>query len=140
MSKAAVKPAKKSFADFDMDAMDFSAVPANTEFKAAGRFQRLPLADIDPDPAQVRREFDQAEIDALAAENNPATALNDDGRCVVGLFRLTGGARLVIGTLGKRRALPFPLVVAGLQFGPLPTLICCTGGSCHRRARLLGQR
>ena len=32
MSKAAVKPAKKSFADFDMDAMDFSAVPANTEF------------------------------------------------------------------------------------------------------------
>ncbi len=67
MSKAAVKPAKKSFADFDMDAMDFSAVPANTEFKAAGRFQRLPLADIDPDPAQVRREFDQAEIDALAA-------------------------------------------------------------------------
>ena len=43
MSKAAVKPAKKSFADFDMDAMDFSAVPANTEFKAAGRFQRLPL-------------------------------------------------------------------------------------------------
>src|SRR3546814_9712665 len=27
----------------------------------------LPLADIDPDPAQVRREFDQAEIDALAA-------------------------------------------------------------------------
>ncbi|MFD2427523.1 ParB/RepB/Spo0J family partition protein [Sphingobium scionense] len=67
MSKAAVKPAKKSFADFDMDAMDFSTVPANTEFKAAGRFQRLPLADIDPDPAQVRREFDQAEIDALAA-------------------------------------------------------------------------
>src|SRR3546814_11415363 len=67
MSKAAVKPAKKSFADFDMDAMDFSAVPANTEFKAAGRFQRLPLADVDPDPAQVRREFDQAEIDALAA-------------------------------------------------------------------------
>ena len=67
MSKAAVKPAKKSFADFDMDAMDFSAVPATTEFKAAGRFQRLPLADIDPDPAQVRREFDQAEIDALAA-------------------------------------------------------------------------
>src|SRR3546814_7841910 len=62
-----LKPAKKSFADFDMDAMDFSAVPANTEFKAAGRFQRLPLADIDPDPAQVRREFDQAEIDALAA-------------------------------------------------------------------------
>src|SRR3546814_2143912 len=67
MSKAAVKPAKKSFADFDMDAMDFSAVPANTEFKAAGRFQRLPLDDIDPDPTQVRREFDQAEIDALAA-------------------------------------------------------------------------
>src|SRR3546814_2325267 len=65
----------------------------------------------------------------LAAENNPATALNDDGRCVVGLFRLTGGARLVIGTLGKRSALPFPLVVAGIQFGPLPTLICCTGGS-----------
>src|SRR3546814_4845301 len=76
----------------------------------------------------------------LAAENNPATALNDDGRCVVGLFRLTGGARLVIGTLGKRSALPFPLVVAGIQFGPLPTLICCTGGSCHRRARFLGQR
>ena len=46
MSKAAAKPAKKSFADFDMDAMDFSAVPANTEFKAAGRFQRLPLDDI----------------------------------------------------------------------------------------------
>src|SRR3546814_17421109 len=67
MSKAAVKQAKKSFADFDMDAMDFSAVPANTEFKAAGRFQRLPLDDIDPDPTQVRREFDQAEIDALAA-------------------------------------------------------------------------
>src|SRR3546814_15064454 len=67
MSKAAVKPAKKSFADFDMDAMDFSAVPANTEFKAAGRFQRLPLADMDPDPAQVHREFDQAEIDALSA-------------------------------------------------------------------------
>src|SRR3546814_1639091 len=61
----------------------------------------------------------------LAAENNPATALNDDGRCVVGLFRLTGGARPVIGTLGKRSALPFPLVVAGIQFGPLPTLICC---------------
>lgn len=67
MSKAATKPAKKGFADFDMDAMDFSAVPANTEFKAAGRFQRLPLADIDPDPMQVRREFDQIEIDALAA-------------------------------------------------------------------------
>ena len=67
MSKAAVKPAKKSFADFDMDAMDFSAVPANTEFKAAGRFQRLPLADIDPDPAQVRREFDQAEQERFAA-------------------------------------------------------------------------
>lgn len=67
MSKAAVKPAKKSFADFDVDAMDFSAVPANAEFKAAGRFQRLPIADIDPDPSQVRHEFDQAEIDALAA-------------------------------------------------------------------------
>src|SRR3546814_14530393 len=76
----------------------------------------------------------------LAAENNPATALNDDGRCVVGLFRLTGGARLVIGTLGKRSALPFPLVVAGIQFGPPPTLICCTGGSRHPRARFLRQR
>src|SRR3546814_20764885 len=50
-----------------MDAMDFSAVPVNTEFKADGRFQRLPLDDIDPDPTQVRREFDQDEIDALAA-------------------------------------------------------------------------
>ncbi len=66
MTKAAAKPAKKSFADFDLEAMDFSAVPANTEFKAAGRFQRLPIADIDPDPSQVRRDFDQAEIDALA--------------------------------------------------------------------------
>lgn len=66
MSKAATKPAKKGFADFNMDDMDFSAVPANTEFKAAGRFQRLPIADIDPDPSQVRRDFDQSEIDALA--------------------------------------------------------------------------
>src|SRR3546814_19391101 len=76
----------------------------------------------------------------LAAENNPATALNDDGRCVVGLFRLPGGARLVIGTLGKRSALPFPLVVAGIQFGPPPPLISSPGGRCPRRARSLGQR
>lgn len=67
MSKPATKPAKKSFADFNMDAMDFSAVPANSEFKGEGRFQRLPMGEIDPDPSQVRREFDQAEIDALAA-------------------------------------------------------------------------
>lgn len=67
MTKAATKPAKKSMADFNMDAMDFSAVPANSEFKSAGRFQRLPIADIDPDPSQVRKEFDQDEIEALAA-------------------------------------------------------------------------
>ncbi|MET1756520.1 ParB/RepB/Spo0J family partition protein [Novosphingobium sp. RD2P27] len=67
MTKAAAKPVKKKLADFNMDAMDFSAVPANSEFKAAGRFQRLPIADIDPDPSQVRTEFDQAEIEALAA-------------------------------------------------------------------------
>src|SRR3546814_6546848 len=72
----------------------------------------------------------------LAAENNPATALHDDGRCFVSLFRLTGGARLVIGPLGKRSALPFPLVVAGIQFGTLPTLICCTAGRDRQSTRL----
>src|SRR3546814_7917133 len=50
---------------YEMRISDWSSDVCSSDL--AGRFQRLPLADIDPDPAQVRREFDQAEIDALAA-------------------------------------------------------------------------
>src|SRR3546814_19336414 len=84
-----------------MDAMDFSAVPANTEFKAAGRFQRLPLADIDPDPAQVLREFDQAEIDALAATTK------DRGLLQPIVVAPTSNGRYII-RYGERRTLPCP--------------------------------